>query len=127
MEIFERTISPKEMYPTKKIISIDNTIIESCVHEYKSKKEMEKPIVFLFDGNYYILKGHHLMLSASLAGAKMIKVDVIEEAKYPFIKDEEDFKATLENVGLSTLYDFEGIGNFKYEKYPHYYEKVENK
>lgn len=123
MEGRELIISPKELYPTESLASIKNDTLQFYVESYTKGEEVESPFVFYFYGNYYIFKGHHIVLAAILAREEKIKAEVIDVKNISFWKEEENIKSTLKSIGKSTLYDFETIGNFTYNSYPHYYEK----
>lgn len=124
MEIHEIIISPKELYPTESFVFIKNDILQKYYNEYKRGERLEKPIVFLFDGNYYILRGHHLVLAAIMANVEQLIVIVQDVKLITFWKERTNIISTLKSIGMSTLYDFETIGNFEYKSYPNYYKKT---
>lgn len=116
-------ISPQKLYPTERLAFIKNDILQLYIENYKKEKKMEKPLVFLFDNNYYILKGHHLVLAAIMAGINELCIEVVDNRQFTFWSNEENIKQTLNSIGMSTLYDFETIGGFTYQTYPDYYKK----
>lgn len=116
-------ISPQKLYPTESLVFIKNDRLQFYIGEYKNGASLEKPVVFLFDNNYYILKGHHLVLAAIMAKVTEICVEVENHRQYSLWSDEETIKENLRSIGMSTLYDYETIGGFTYEIYPEYYKK----
>ena len=119
----EVLISPQKLYPTESLVFIKNDRLQFYIDEYKKGANLEKPVVFLFDNNYYILKGHHLVLAAAMAQVTEICVEVEDYKQYLLWSDEETIKENLRSIGMSTLYDYETIGGFTYETYPEYYKK----
>ena len=119
----EILISPQKLYPTESLVFIKNDRLQFYIGKYKSGASLEKPVVFLFDNNYYILKGHHLVLAAIMAQVTEICVEVEDHMQYSLWSDEETIKENLRSIGMSTLYDYEAIGGFTYETYPQYYKK----
>ena len=119
----EMLISPQKLYPTESLVFIKNDRLQFYIDEYKKGANLEKPVVFLFDNNYYILKGHHLVLAAAMAQVTEICVEVEDYKQYLLWSDEETIKENLRSIGMSTLYDYETIGGFTYETYPEYYKK----
>lgn len=119
----EILISPQKLFPTESLFSIKNDLLQLYIEGYKEGKNLEKPLVFMFDKNYYILKGHHLVLAAIMAQIKEICVEVVDNKQYSFWNNDENIKETLRSIGISTLYDFETIGGFTYQTYPDYYKK----
>lgn len=118
----EIMISPQNLYPTEGLHSIQNEKLQLYAREYRNNLNMKKPLVFMFDNEYYILKGHHLVLAAIIAGVKEVAVRVVDNKEYPFWNKDENIIDTLSSIGISTLYDFEAIGGFTYKKYPDYYK-----
>lgn len=123
MERKELTISPKDLYPTESFAFIKDERLQFYVSCFKSGKEVDKPCVFYFYENYYILKGHHIVLAAIMAEQEEITAEIVDITEFSFWKEEANVKHTLQSVGKSTLYDFELIGNFTYRSYPCFYEK----
>lgn len=119
----EMLISPQKLFPTESLVFIKNDILQFYIEGYKKGENLEKPLVFMFDKNYYILKGHHLALAAIMAQIKEIRVEVVDNKQYSFWNNDENIKDTLRSIGMSTLYDFETIGGFTYQTYPDYYKK----
>lgn len=119
----EMLISPQKLFPTESFVFIKNDILQYYIEEYKKGGILEKPLVFLFDKNYYILKGHHLTLAAIMAQIKEICVEIVDNKQYSFWNNDENIIDTLRSIGMSTLYDFEAVGGFTYPQYPDYYKK----
>lgn len=124
----EILISPRELYPTEGFVSIRNEHLQFYVRKFKENQDsVVKPLVFPFDNNYYILKGHHVVLAAAMADIEKIAVEIVNRSELSFWKSDENVKETLKSVGISTLYDFEAIGGFTYLSYPIYYRAKEEK
>lgn len=124
----EILISPQELYPTESFASIRDEYLQFYIREFKENKDgVAKPLVFYFDNNYYILKGHHVVLAAAMSDIERIPIEVVDRSKLSFWKSDENVKETLKSVGLSALYDFETIGGFTYLSYPNYYKMKEEK
>lgn len=118
----EMLIAPQELYPTESFATIKNDILQVYIKQYENGNIVDKPLVFLFDNNYYILKGHHLVLAAIMSRVKELCVEVVDNKEYSFWNSEENIKENLKSVGMRTLYDFETIGGFTYQTYPLYYK-----
>lgn len=116
-------ISPQKLFPTESLSSIQNEKLQLYLNEYRNGKSMEKPLVFMFDNEYYILRGHHLVLAAIMAGVTEISVRIVNNKEYPFWNEDQNIIDTLNGIGMSTLYDFETIGGFAYKTYPDYYKR----
>lgn len=120
-EIIE--ISPKKLYPMISFVEISPYRLE----EAKSNLINNKDIVIKaieFEGDMYILEGHHVMLAANILEYGSIKVQVINCTKELNIwANKESIKEQISSISVSTLYDFEGVGNFKYERYPKCYRR----
>ena len=101
------SISPDRINKLKEFLSPDGTNTEIFIIEYK--------------GFYYIVKGHHQMLAAAYLGAKKVRVYLVNYNDLSFLSNPKNIESTLSSIGMSTVYDFEGIGGFKYESYPEYY------
>lgn len=123
MEEKKLIISPKELYPTESLESIKNENLKTYVERYRNDEKIEKPTVFSFYGNYYILYGHDKVLAAIIAGEGTIEAKEVDINGLSFWKEEANVKDTLKSLGKSTLHDFETIGNFTYNSYPCFYEK----
>lgn len=123
MERKQQLISPKKLYPTESLVFIKNETLQYYLKCLREGQELEIPLVFLFDGNYYILKGHHIVLASIMAHVENICVDIVDNKDISFWNDEKNIRETLNSLGMSTLYDFEAIGNFSYDTYPQYYKK----
>lgn len=118
-------IDPRFLYPTVTLESIENNNIRFFMEKYNNEEDVMPIAVVLFDGEYYIVDGHHRMLASIIAGKKEVKVISLEKDDLPKWWTEKTFIETLECVGMRTIYDFEAIGNFDYLKIPKYYKKVE--
>lgn len=116
-------ISPKKLYPTEGLASIENDTLDRYYRILCQGKCLEMPKVFVFENYHYILKGHHIVLASILAQKKEIEVEVVDVNCINFWREPENIKDTLSAVGMCGLYDFETIGNFFYEEYPNYYKE----
>ena len=124
----QKLISPRELYPTESFVFIRDDVLQFYIKEFKMNKEhMVKPLVFYFENNYYILKGHHVVLAAAMINIEELVVEVVDRTQLSFWENDDNVKETLKSIGLSTLYDFETIGRFTYQSYPDYYKIKEEK
>ena len=124
----QKLISPRELYPTESFVFIRDDVLQFYIKEFKMNKEhMVKPLVFYFENNYYILKGHHVVLAAAMINIEELVVEVVDLTQLSFWENDDNVKETLKSIGLSTLYDFETIGGFTYQSYPDYYKIKEEK
>lgn len=124
----QKLISPRELYPTESFAFIRDDVLQFYIKEFKMNKEhMVKPLVFYFENNYYILKGHHVVLAAAMINIEELVVEVVDRTQLSFWENDDNVKETLKSIGLSTLYDFETIGGFTYQSYPDYYKIKEEK
>lgn len=124
----QKLISPRELYPTESFVFIRDDVLQFYIKEFKMNKEhMVKPLVFYFENNYYILKGHHVVLAAAMINIEELVVEVVDRTQLSFWENDDNVKETLKSIGLSTLYDFETIGGFTYQSYPDYYKIKEEK
>ena len=71
---------------------------------------------------FYIVKGHHQFLAACNLGAKKVRTYLVDYHSLSFLSNPRNIESTLSCVGKTAIYDFEGIGNFKYNDYPEYYK-----
>ena len=119
-------LSPDSLYPTESLISIQDEQIQFYVRAFADNKDnVALPLVFIFDNNYYILKGHHIVLAAAISEIDRLLVEIVDRFQLSFWKNDENVVETLNSIGISTLYDFEAIGGFTYKSYPVYYRKEE--
>ena len=114
-------VSPRRLYPLTSFSSIDPHILEQVIFRMKNGETVPPIKVLEFDENLYIVEGNYEMLSANILKRSTVEVDVVERVAMPFWKDDSIFISTLKTVGISTLFDFEGVGGFEYETYPRYY------
>ena len=119
-------LSLDSLYPTESLISIQDEQIQSYVRAFADNKDnVALPLVFIFDNNYYILKGHHIVLAAAISEIDKLLFEIVDRSQLSFWKNDENVIETLKSIGISTLYDFEAIGSFTYKSYPVYYRKEE--
>lgn len=120
-----KMISPKKLYPTESLFSIEEKKIEFYMECFKERIETEDIKVFLYDENYYIIEGHHKMLAANRMQLSEIVIDVIEIPTNSFWSKQENIISNLKAIGMTALYDFEAVGGFTYDKYPNCYRQGE--
>lgn len=114
-------VSPKELYPTEKLFALEEKQIEHYVIAFKENRNVEPIKVIDFDGHYYIISGHAKMLAANRMSLDFIDVDVVIPEMNSFWSSKSNIISVLKGVGISTLYDYEGVGFFNYITYPKYY------
>lgn len=115
-------ISPKDLFPTQSVNSIEENEIIFLMECLKNKNEVPIIKVLQFDGDYYIIEGHHLMLALNRLEIGEIDVQVISPPPNTFWGIRENIIENLGAIGLTALYDFEAIGNFSFSKYPCWYK-----
>lgn len=120
-----KMISPKKLYPTKSLFTIEEKKILFYMECFKENIVTEDIKAFLFDGNYYILEGHHKMLAANRMQMSVIAVDVVDIPTNTFWSEEENIAENFRAMGMNALYDYEAVGGFVYDDYPSYYGKGE--
>lgn len=120
-----KMISPKKLYPTESLFSIEENKILFYMECFKENIVTEDIKAFLFGGNYYILKGHHKMLAANRIQLSEIAVNVIDISTNTFWGKQENIVDNFRAIGMTALYDFEAAGGFVYDNYPSYYGKGE--
>ena len=123
--IMIKMISPRKLYPTESLFSIEENKILFYMECFKENIVTEDIKVFLFNGNYYILKGHHKMLAANRMQMSDIAVDVVDIPANTFWSKQENISDNFRAIGMTALYDFEAVGGFVYDDYPSYYGKGE--
>lgn len=109
-------ISPQNVYPTQTFGEFSMERIE----QYRSQKTEEKaPIVLThFNGYHYVIDGHHRLLAALIDQKPVIAAKLLNPDEYPLFQSQDALPAQLKAVGVSAVYDFETIGNFRYLLYP---------
>ena len=114
-------ISPKSLYPLESIRNINDDV----VNEYKkTKKYLVDPIsIIQFEGYHYVADGHHRMLAALLNNENFVQAEIAQTDNYPFYATTDNLMAQLKSVGISTVYDFEAYGEFRYCSYPGCYSE----
>lgn len=114
-------VSPKDLFPTETLSSIRDEGIQGYLKLFQDNKEVNPVKIFFFEGEYYILDGHHRVLAAIINKRDSIKAEIIKEEQLPRWYRGNLMKKLLKEVGMSTIYDFEGIAGFNYKNYPKYY------
>lgn len=77
--------------------------------------------VIEYKGYMYILEGNYEMLAANILGKEKVEIEIVESKELPFWGKEENILSNIEAINISTLYDFEAVGEFSYDDYPPYY------
>lgn len=111
-----KIISPKELYPTESMFFIEENRINHYMECFKDSVATEDIKVLLFDGNYYIIVGHHKMLAANRLQLSEIPVDIVKIQDNDYW--EQNIVANIKALGMTALHDFEAVGDFFYDKYP---------
>ena len=112
-----------KLYPTESLVFIEPESIKRIATMIKADGTDTEIIVFLFESHYYIFKGHDQLMAAAFLQASKVRVFLVDYKELPFFCDEKNIKSTLKSIGMSTIFDFEGIGGFTYPEYPEYYRK----
>lgn len=68
---------------------------------YKENIATEDIKVFLFNGNYYILEGHHKMLAANRMQMLNIAVDVVDIPANTFWSKQENIIDNFRTIGMA--------------------------
>lgn len=118
-----RMVGINELYPTESLAFIDPEIIKHIESEIKADGTDTEIITFLFEDHYYIYRGHDQLMAAAFLHADKVRIFLVDYKELPFFCDENNLKNTLSSIGMSTIYDFEGICGFTYPEYPKYYRK----
>ena len=108
-----------KLYPTESLVFIEPESIKRIATMITDTEI----IVFLFESHYYIFKGHDQLMAAAFLQASKVRVFLVDYKELPFFCDEKNIKSTLKSIGMSTIFDFEGICGFTYPEYPEYYRK----
>lgn len=116
-------VNINELYPTVSLVSVRPERIEELVHVLKKDGSDTEIVAIIYDEHYYIVEGHAQLLAAAYLGAKHVCIYIVDYKDIPIYSEPKKIESTLSSVGMSTLYDFEGIGGFKYSEYPNYYKK----
>lgn len=98
-------LSPKSLYPTQSIRDLS----ESRLEEYRTGELKSMPISINIDdktGLFKIIDGHHRFLATALNDVNgFISAEITEAKNIPI-------------VPKSSIYDYEDVGKFFYDKYP---------
>lgn len=121
----EKMVSPKTLYPTESLFSIEENKILFYMECLKENIVTENIKVFLFNENYHILEGHHKMFAANRMQLAERVVDVINIPTGIFWSKQENSIDNFRAIGMTTLYDFEAVSGFVYDNYSNYYGKDE--
>lgn len=118
----KKSVSPSSLYPIVTIESIDPEILKKVIGSMEMGIESAPVKVMDYEGYYFILDGEYEMLAANIVHKKTIDIEIVNRFELKFWSKEENIKEQLKTVGMNALYDFEGIGDFKYMKYPIFYK-----
>lgn len=117
----EKMLNINELYPTKSLVHITPERIQKLLGLLKKDGSDTEIIAFIYNKHYYIVDGHAQLMAAAYLGAKQVHVYIVNYKELPFYSEDEDIESLLAGIGISTVYDFEGICGFKYLEYPEYY------
>ena len=124
MDILDvRIVNINELYPTESLVFVEPEAINRIMKMIKTDGSDTEIIAFVFENHYYIYKGHDQLMAAACLHADKVRVFVVDYKDLPFFGDEKNIKNMLADIGMSTIYDFEGMCGFKYSEYPEYYRK----
>lgn len=118
-----RIVNINELYPTESLVFIEPESIKQIAKMIKADGTDTEIVTFLFENHYYVFKGHDQLMAAALLHADKVRVFLVDYKELPFFCDENNIKSTLADIGMSTIFDFEGICGFTYPEYPEYYRK----
>lgn len=118
-----RLVNINELYPTESLVFIEPESIEKTAAMIKADGTDTEIVAFLFENHYYIFRGHVQLMAAAFLHATRVRVFLVDYKELPFFCEEKNIKKTLTNIGMSTIFDFEGICGFTYPEYPEYYRK----
>lgn len=116
-------MEPYKLYPLTTIASIDPVILQKVTKCVKQDTDIVAIKAIEFNGNTYVLEGYYEILAANILNIKSVPVEFVDRKNLPFWNDDKNIEETLKAIGISTLYDFETIGGFVYEKYPLEYRR----
>lgn len=117
----EMCVEINKLYPTESIASIRPELINKIKERILPNGANTEIYIIEYNNYYYIVKGHHQLLAAAFAGANKVRTYLVDYHSLSFFSNSYNIESTLSSIGLATVYDFEGIGGFKYESYPEYY------
>lgn len=115
-------LSPMSLYPTQRIRDISQTQLAKYISLNKDKNAFPPVSISIMDSYHFIIDGHHRVLSALVNKLPIIRCELAHDRVSPVFSAETALKEQLSHCGVSTLYDFETIGNFTYASYPAFYQ-----
>ena len=118
-----KMVSPRKLYPTVSLTSIEENKILFYVECIKDGIMIEGIEAFLFKDNYFILRGHHKMLAANRLQLPEVLVDIVELPHNTIWDDSNNIIENIRAIGMTALYDFEAVGGFTYEDYSFFYNE----
>jgi Cytidylate kinase len=115
-------LSPLSLYPSQSVRNLNKTTIDFCVD---TRSYSLNPIAIVkYLGYHYIVDGHNRMVAAALNNEKLINVCLFDPKLFPFFSDPDNVQRELSSLSISTLYDFEDLGHFRYASYPKTYSMI---
>ena len=115
-------LSPHSLYPLQSVRNLNQATIDFCVH---TRSYSFNPIAIVpYLGYHYIVDGHNRMIAATLNNEKIINVCLFNPKLFPFFTNPDNVQRELSSLSISTLYDFEDLGNFRYASYPKTYSMI---
>lgn len=114
-------LSPTSLFPLAGVKDIN---LET-VHNYRNNKQYSRePVsIIAYDEYHYIIDGRHRTLAAAMNNEKLIKVETADIDEHPSFKSSANLISEIQSTGISSVYDFEKIGKFRYRSYPDHYFK----
>lgn len=113
-------LSPMSLYPTDKVNHLDMKVVNKYLQELKQGRLLAPIEVVFMEGNYYIVDGHHRFVAYLMNKERLLKCVLANKANK--LTHKYTLREELGYVGISTLYDYEDIGNFRYKSYPKFYK-----
>lgn len=114
-------IEPYKLYPLTSVLALDPATLRKAIEIMKKKEDFVSIKVINYKGNWCVYDGIYAMLAANILKEEQITVQIMSRESIPFWREDCNVEETMNNIGISGLYDFEAIGNFKYENYPKEY------
>lgn len=116
-------MEPNKLYPLSAIASVEPKILQRMVKLLAENADIYSIKSFVYKGNMYMIDGNYEMLAANILNKKSVDVEIVERKDIPFWNIDKNLEENLQAIGISTLYDFETVGGFTYDKYPAEYKR----
>lgn len=116
-------VVPNKLYPLTMVTSIEPQNLQECVKLLESGEQLGAVKAFYYEDILYMLEGCYEMLAHNILKKEAILVELVDRTLLPFWNEDENLVKNFKVLGMSTLYDFEAIGGFRYEEYPLPYKR----